>query len=603
MEHTQYKNLYQQSLEQPAEFWGEQAQALHWFTPWHTVQEGEGPRARWFTGGTLNVSYNCLDRHVEAGQGDKTALLALTEDNTLTHYTYAELLQEVEKMAGVLVQLGIKKGDRVALYLPQTEHLIIAMLACTRIGAIHVVVFAGFSATALRVRLESTQAKLLLTAAYTQRRGKKVPLWETATEAITDLPCVEKMLVWRRGIELPFQERELDWEEQLAKATPVKAVPLDSEDPLFILHTSGTTGTPKGIVHSTGGYLLGAHLTTKHVFDLQPDDIFWCTADPGWITGHSYIAYGPLSNQTTIVIAEGAPDWPEPDRWWSIIEKLRVTILYTAPTAIRLFRKMGEQWPAKHDLSSLRLLASVGEPLNPEAGQWYSHHIGGDRCPVVDTWWQTETGSHMLATLPGIPQRPGKAGLPFFGVEPAVVDARGREVEPGVTGNLILKRPWPSVLRGCWNNEPRYREYWETFRGHYWSGDLAVRDADGYIQVLGRADDVINIAGHRLGTAEVESALVAHKTVAEAAAVAIPDEIRGQNLHIYVVLRPPHQPSVELKDELSRHIQNEIGRFLKLDLIEFLPKLPKTRSGKIMRRVLRALALGQDPGDVSTLED
>lgn len=604
MELSTYQKEYRESLHSPEVFWAKHAEKISWFEKWHSVQSGTNEHATWFLGGKLNLSYNCLDRHIKAGKGSKTALLEVTEGNTSREISYQDLLEEVERLAGSLTALGVQKGDRVALYLPLTHHIIVAMLACARIGAVHVVVFAGFSANALKVRLDSTQAKVLITATYSQRRGKKVPLLETAREASAASAFLQNTIVWRREVPQPLTANEHDWEEILATAPPhIAPVALESEDPLFLLHTSGTTGIPKAILHTQAGYLLDAMLTNQYVLDLKETDTLWCTADPGWITGHTYVCYGPLALGATIVLAEGAPEYPTPDRWWALIAKHRVTILYTAPTAIRMFRKMGEEWPAKHDLSSLRLLGSVGEPLNPEAREWYRKHIGGERCEVIDTWWQTETGSHALATLPGILQKPGKTGLPFFGIEPAVVDAVGRELPADTIGNLVLKRSWPSALRGCWNHEEKYFEYWNTFPGKYWTGDLAHIDEEGYVQIHGRADDVINIAGHRIGTAEVESALVAHPQVAEAAAVAVPDEILGQTLHLYVVLVPLHEATTELKNELSRHIQNEIGRFLKLDRIEFVDSLPKTRSGKIMRRVLRALALGEDPGDTSTQEE
>lgn len=603
MELLEYQKLYRDSLNEPEEFWSKQAKKLDWIQPWHTVKTGTGGETRWFEGGKLSASVQCLDRHVAAGRGDSTALIWESEDGSETRsYTYAQLLKEVEAVAQMLRASGVEKGDRVALYLPLTPELLIAMHACARLGVVHVVIFAGFSAQALATRMEQVQAKVLVTSTYSVRRGKKIPLLETARDArLTYTP--ELTFVWSRA-DHPLLSDEKDWEEEKKKYLdqPLHPVSLESEDLFFLLHTSGTTGKPKAIMHSVAGYMLAAQLTCEYVLQLNTESRYWCTADPGWITGHTYIAYGPLSVGATVFLSEGAPDFPQPDRWWSLIAKHKITHFYTAPTAIRLFRQLGPEHPARHDLTSLQLLGTVGEPINPEAWQWYAHHIGGDRCPVIDTWWQTETGSHALATLPGLNQKPGKAGLPFFGIEPQILDEQGRVAPLNTRGNLVIAQPWPSQLRGCWQDETRFAEYWSRFPNKYACGDLATQDSDGYIQIIGRSDDVINIAGHRLGTAEVESALLTHQAVAESAAVAVPDPLLGETLKLFVVLKKEHHASQELEASLSQHLQNTIGRFLKLSNFMFLPQLPKTRSGKIMRRILRAQALGQDAGDMSTLE-
>jgi acetyl-CoA synthetase len=600
----EYANLYPQSITDPAAFWQQVALTeTEWMAPWQTALAGEGAAARWFVGGKLNITYDCLDRHVRDGHGDRVAYYWTNETKEVRQLTYRELLEQVSRAANALRQLGIGKGDRVVLYLPNTPEQIIAMLACARLGAIHSVVFAGFSAAALRLRLEDTGAKILITASWTQRRGKHVPLLGWARQATSGLATVEHTLVWQRDDQEPLQSGELDWDTLLNAANPVCVPePMDSEDPLFILYTSGTTGQPKGIVHTTGGYHVYTHFTSKLVFNLHADDVYWCTADPGWITGHSYGVYGPLSNGVSSVIVEGAPDWPEPDHWWSLIDRFRVTVFYTAPTVIRLFMKYGEAYALEHDLSSLRILGSVGEPLNPEAWYWYNEHIGKNRCPIVDTWWQTETGGHMLVTLPGFTAKPGMAGLPFFGVQPQLVDEANQPVLPNQRGQLRIQQSWPSAVRDCWHNHARFEKMWSPEVG-YITGDMAIRDEEGYIQILGRSDDVMNVAGHRLGTAEVENALVTHPAVAEAAAVSVPDTIKGEALAVFVTLRDGHNPTTELATELQNHVGKVIARFAVPGSVTFIDQLPKTRSGKIMRRLLRAQLLGEETGDTSTLAD
>ena len=512
----------------------------------------------------------------------------------------------MNRIANALKSLGVKKGDRVSIYMPNTIEAIATMLACARIGAIHSVVFAGFSEGALRTRIEDAKAKVVVTASYTQRRGKKIDLLSVVERAIDGLDFVEHVIVWDRDGDALEQKGELfkDFYELVKNASPeCEPEVMDAEDPLFILYTSGTTGKPKGVLHTTGGYMVQTYYTAKIVFDLHEDDIYWCTADIGWITGHSYIVYGILQNGVTSLITEGAPDYPDPGRWWKYIEKYRVNIFYTAPTAIRMFMRYGEEWPAKYDLSSLRILGSVGEPINPEAWWWYYKHIGREKCAIVDTWWQTETGAHMITTIPSYPAKPGKAGKPFFTIEPEVVDKDGNKVPPNTVGFLVIKSPWPSMLRTCWGEPERYEKYWNTIKGVYFAGDLASYDEEGYIMILGRADDVINVAGHRIGTMEVESALVDHPAVAEAAVIGKPHEVKGESIKAFVVLKKGVEPSEKLVEELKLHVRNILGPIAVPDEIEFREKLPKTRSGKIMRRILKAEELGLDVGDVSTLEE
>ena len=601
-----YESLYKKSVEDPEGFWAEVAEDLHWFRRWDKVLEWNFPYAKWFVNAKTNITYNCLDRHIANGKGDKIAYIFLDEENRERKITYKELLVLVNKIANVLKSLGVKKGDRISIYMPNTIEAIAVMLACARIGAIHSVVFAGFSVGALSLRIKEAGAKLLFTSTYTLRRGKKIDILSTAREAVKDIDHLEKVIVWDRdGKGISDGNKYLDFYSLIDNAEEsLKPEIMDSEDPLFILYTSGTTGKPKGVLHTTGGYMVQTYFTAKTVFNLHEEDIYWCTADIGWITGHSYIVYGVLSNGVTSLIVEGAPDYPDPGRWWSYIEKYKVNIFYTAPTAIRMFMRYGEEWPSRYDLSSLKILGSVGEPINPEAWHWYYKNIGRERCVIVDTWWQTETGAHMITTIPSYPAKPGKAGKPFFGITVDVVDKEGRRVPPNTVGILVIKSPWPSMLRTCWGNPERYEKYWKTIPGNvYNADDLASYDEEGYIMILGRADDVINVAGHRIGTMEVESALVDHEAVAEAAVIGKPHEIKGEIIKAFVILKRNFQPSGELKGELKRHVREILGPIAVPEEIEFVDKLPKTRSGKIMRRILKAKELGLDVGDVSTLED
>ena len=606
---VQYRRMYRESIRQPEKFWAREASELLWRSRWKKVVEWKPPFAKWFVGGKLNISENCLDRHLTGPRRNKAAIIWEGEPGEKRTLTYQQLHGEVCRFANVLKRNNIKRGDRVLIYLPNIPEAAIAMLACARIGAVHSVVFGGFSADSIRDRVLDSGAVALITADGSYRRGGIVPLKKNVDDALRDGTSVKRVIVFRRvGNDIHIEEgRDVWWHRELdyvdANCPPT---PLDSEHPLYLLYTSGSTGKPKGILHTTGGYLVGVYATTKYVFDIRDEDIFWCTADVGWVTGHSYIVYGPLANGATVVMYEGAPNWPEPDRFWRIIAENRINILYTAPTAIRAFIRWGEQWVKKHDLSSLRLLGTVGEPINPEAWMWYHKNIGGGRCPIVDTWWQTETGAIMITPLPGaIPTKPGSATLPFFGVDPAVVDEGGREVGPNVGGKLIIRRPWPAMLRTIYGDKERYRkQYWSEFKGNYLTGDGARREGDGYFWIVGRIDDVLNVAGHRLGTSEIESALVSHPRVAEAAVVGRPDELKGQGVVAFVTLKTGVDATRELKHELRDHVGTHIGAIAKPDEVRFAEALPKTRSGKIMRRLLKEIAAGAKvTGDTTTLED
>jgi len=604
-----YNAIYEESLADTEAFWATQAREhLHWFEPFHTTLEWNKPFAKWFVGGKTNVSFNCLDVHILGGRGDRVALHWEGEPGDRRTITYAELLADVCRFANGLKQLGIQKGDRVSIYMPMVPELAVAMLACARIGAIHSVIFGGFSAEAISDRNNDAQARLLITADGGWRRGKALPLKPTADEALAKSPTVEKCIVLKRIDSAPEMKpgRDVWWHDLVADASEdCPAEPMDSEDSLFILYTSGSTGKPKGIRHTTAGYNLYVKRTFQWVFDHREDDIFWCTADCGWITGHSYIVYGPMSAGATQVIYEGAPNAPAENRFWEIIERYKVTILYTAPTAIRTFIKWGDHHVEKHNLTSLRLLGSVGEGINPEAWMWYYEKIGGGRCPIVDTWWQTETGGIMMSPLPGaIPCKPGSCTRPLPGIVPRVMSESHTDVETNHGGMLCIEKPWPGMLRGIWGDDARYeQQYWSLIPDMYLTGDNARRDDDGDYWIMGRIDDVINVSGHRLSTIEVESALVSHPAVAEAAAVGRPDEIKGQAITVFVTLKN-HEPTEAMRDALKKHVRKEIGALAVPDEVRFTSALPKTRSGKIMRRLLRDIAAGKEgAGDTSTLED
>ncbi len=606
---TELESLRREAHDHPEEFWARMAEELHWFRKWDTVLQWDPPHAQWFVGGRINISDNCLDRHLSTWRRNKAALIWEGEPGDTRTLTYQQLHREVCRFANVLKQSGVLKGDRVALYMPLIPELAISMLACARIGATHSVIFGGFSSAALIDRINDANCKLVVTADGGWRRGNEVKLKPAIDEALQQTPSVKACIVVQRTRGRIHMEAGRDhWWHELMETVDADcpAEELDSEHPLFILYTSGTTGKPKGILHTTAGYLLQTHLTTKWVFDLKDEDVYWCTADIGWVTGHSYVVYGPLSNGATVLMYEGAPNHPEPDRFWSIIERHRVDILYTAPTAIRAFIKWGEQWPLKHDLSSLRLLGTVGEPINPEAWMWYREIIGKGVCPIVDTWWQTETGAIMITPLPGAtPTKPGSATKPLPGIEADVMSRDGKSVGPNEGGYLVIKRPWPAMLRTIWGNDERYREqYWSQIDGIYFAGDGARVDEDGYFWIMGRIDDVINVSGHRLGTAEVESALVSHAAVAEAAVVGRPDELKGSAIIAFVTLEGTYTASDQLKEILRAHVTKEIGALARPEEIRFSDMLPKTRSGKIMRRLLREIATsGSVAGDVTTLED
>jgi len=606
----EYERMYKQSIDDPDTFWGEIAQQLPWIKPYDTVLDwSKKPFAKWFTGGKINASAVCIDQHLEGDRKTKTAIIWEGEPGDTRTLTYAELHEEVCRFANALKARGIKKGDRVAIYMPMIPELTMALLACARVGAAHSVIFGGFSAQALRERIEDGTCTAVITADGSWRRGKILPLKEIVDEAIEGLDTVHTSLVVQRAKnDVVWKEGRDVWYHDLvpAQSAECEPEPMDSEDLLFLLYTSGSTGKPKGIVHSTGGYLVGTYATSRYVFDLREDDVYWCTADVGWITGHSYIVYGPLATGATIVMYEGAPTTPHPGRFWEIVEKHKVTVFYTAPTAIRTFMRLGDEHTEKHDLSSLRLLGSVGEGINPEAWMWYHRQIGGEKCPIVDTWWQTETGAIMLTPLPGVTAtKPGSATIPFFGVDAAILDETGKELEPNQGGFLCIRKPWPSMLRGIWGDDQRFIDtYWSDVPGVYLAGDSARRDENGFFWIMGRIDDVINVSGHRLSTMEVESALVSHEKVCEAAVVARPDEVTGQAISAFVSVGQGIEAGDELRKELLEHVATEIGKLARPKEIRFTDALPKTRSGKIMRRLLRDIAAGvETAGDTSTIED
>ena len=605
-----YAEMHRRSLDDPNGFWAEQARKLDWYKTWDRVLDWNPPYARWFVGGRLNACYQCVDRHVKTWRRSKVAIYWEGENGETRALSYSTLFRDVNRYASALKQIGVKKGDRIALSLPMFPELPVFMLACARIGAVHTVIFSGFGARAMCDRIEDTQAKVIITADGGYRRGKITPLKETADEAANMCRSVEKILVVKRtGQPVPMTEGRDFWLSQLLDKAEVlvKPEPLESTHPLYILYTSGTTGKPKGVVHSTGGYLVFNHSAYEWVFDIKEESVYWCTADVGWVTGHSSIVYAPLSHGAAIVLYEGAPDYPTVDRWWDIVEKYGVSIFYTSPTAVRLFMRYGTEGPQKHDLSSLELLGSVGEPINPEAWQWYYKYIGRERCPIVDTWWQTETGGIMISPTPGIepiPLKPGSATFPLPGIDAAVVDSDGKETAPGQTGYLIIRKPWPGLLLDVYGDPQRYKEaYWSRFPGSYYTGDFAMRDEDGYFWLLGRADEVLKVAGHRIGTAELESAAVSHPAVAEAAVASKPDPLKGEAIVLFVTLKKEVSPSPDLRKKIADHLRRVIGPIATPDEVYFVESLPKTRSGKIMRRVIKAVAMGKSLGDLSTIED
>jgi len=599
-----YEQAYKQSIEDPEKFWDGIAKELDWFSPWNKVLEWKYPWAKWFLGATCNISYNCLDRHTKTWRKNKVAVIWVGEDGQERIFTYAALHRQVNKCANALKSLGLQKGDRVTIYLPKIPEQIVVMLACARIGLVHSVVYSGFSAPALRARIQDAEARVVVTADLGYDRGKKIPLKTVVEEAVSNCPLVEKVIVVQRekGHFPLVAPKELDWEEWLqGQSTVCDAIPLDSETPLYILYTSGTTGKPKGVVHVHGGYMVGTYITTKYVFDLKDEDVYFCVADPGWVTGHSYIVYGPLLNGATILTAEGKPDYPNPGRWWDLIEQYGVSIFYTTPTAIRLLMKYGEDWPKKYDLSTLKVLGSVGEPINPEAWEWF-HRVTGGNKPIMDTWWQTETGMILVTPLPSVPLKPGSATRPFLGIEADVVDREGNNTNHG-GGFAVITKPWPSMMRTIYKDPDRYLLYWNTIPGVYTAGDVCHKDEDGYLWFMGRADDVVKVAGNRIGTAEVESALVSHQSVVEAAVIGKPHKTAGEMIKAFVILKQGEKDSSDLINSLKNHVLTELGKIAVPREIEIVTSLPKTRSGKIMRRVLKAKELGQDPGDISTLEE
>jgi len=605
-----YLEIHRRSLDDLERFWAEEARKLDWYKSWDKILDWKLPYARWFVGGKLNASFQCVDRHAKIWRKSKVAIYWEGETGETRVLSYSTLFRDVNRFASVLKKLGVGKGDKVALYLPMIPELPTLMLACARIGAVHTVIFSGFSAQAIADRVNDIQAKVIVTTDGGYRRGKIIPLKEITDEAIRLCPSVEKVVVVKRtGETVPWTEGRDIWLSSLLDSAEsfVTPEPVESTHPLYVLYTSGTTGKPKGVVHGTGGYLVFNHSAYEWVFNIREESVFWCTADVGWVTGHSSIVYAPLSHGAAIVLYEGAPDYPTIDRWWDIIEKYGVTIFYTSPTAIRMFMRSGEEWLEKHDLSSLELLGSVGEPINPEAWQWYYKHIGKEKCPIVDTWWQTETGGIMISPTPGIeamPLKPGSATLPLPGIDASVVDADGKELPPGQTGLLIINKPWPGMLLDIYGDPERYREaYWSRFPGSYYAGDFAMRDDDGYFWLLGRADEVLKIAGHRIGTAELEDVVISHPAVAEVAAASKPDEIKGEALVLFITLKEGNSPSSTLRKEITKHLRQAIGPIATPDEIYFVESMPKTRSGKIMRRVLKAVASGQSLGDLTTLED
>ncbi len=591
-------------------FWAKEAEELHWFQKWNKVlDDSNKPFFKWFTEGKTNICYNCLDVHLDSARRNKLALIWEGEDGEFKSFSYFALHRDVNKFANVLKSLGVRKGDRVTIYMGRVPELAIAMLACARIGAVHSVVYGGFSVEALHERIDDSESKVLITCDGAYQRGKIIELKQISDEALQRAATVSSVVVVKRtGHEINMEPGRDMWYHDLMSlpiaSNDENVEMMDAEDPLFLLYTSGTTGKPKAILHVHGGYMVGTYTTLKYVFDIHEEDRFWCAADPGWITGHSYIVYGPLLNGVTSFMYEGAPTYPYPSRWWQMIEKYGINILYTAPTAIRGLMRFGEAWPNRHDLSSLRLLGTVGEPINPEAWKWYYKVIGNEKCPIMDTWWQTETGMFMITPMPCTPLKPGSGTLPFPGLQMDILDDKGNPVKVNEEGYLVIKNPWPSMLRNIWNDPERYKEqYWSKYDGMYLTGDSAKRDEDGYYWIIGRVDDVIKVSGYRLGSAEIESALVSHPAVAEAAAIALPHEVKGNAIHAFVILRDGYKRTDNFIEELRKHVGHEMGPIAKPEHIEVVDSLPKTRSGKIMRRVLKAKALGVDPGNISTLAD
>ncbi len=600
-----YEAAYKKSIADPETFWSTVAKELEWFTPWQRVLEWNYPWAKWFVGATCNISYNCLDRQVKTWRKNKVAVIWVGEQGEERIFTYGELFRQVCRCANALKALGLRKGDRVTIYLPKIPEQIVAMLACARLGVIHSVVYSGFSAPALESRIQDAESRVVITADVGYDRGKVINLKSVVDQAVANCRSVERVVVVRREPSSPALSapKELDWHDWLDKEKAVCAAePLDAEAPLYILYTSGTTGKPKGVVHVHGGYMVGTYITTKYVFDLKEEDVYFCVADPGWVTGHSYIVYGPLLNGATILTAEGKPDYPNPGRWWYLIERYGVSIFYTTPTGIRLLMRYGEEWPKKYDLSTLRVLGTVGEPINPEAWEWY-HRVTGGTKPIMDTWWQTETGMIMVTPLPCVPLKPGSATRPFLGVEADVVDRAGKSLPANAGGFAVITKPWPAMMRTIYKDPDRYQVYWNTIPNCYTAGDVCRKDEDGYLWFMGRADDVIKVAGNRIGTAEVESALVSHPAVAEAAVIGKPHKTAGEAIKAFVILKQGQQESHDLIKSMKDQVLKELGKIAVPQEIEVVPSLPKTRSGKIMRRVLKAKELGQDPGDISTLEE